>query len=281
MPMPPRDTPCVNIIGGGKVGKSLAALLHKHYAAHINGVINSSYQHALTAVQFIQAGAAYANINELPPADIYFITTPDDAIQATCDKLASSNKLTEKSIVIHCSGSLTSDILNSAKLKNCYTASIHPVRSFANPEECVNNFSGTICTLEGDSEIIPQLQHMFKKIGATLIPIHKTAKNIYHVGCVLANNYLVTLHYTAVQCYLAAGIDEQTANNLASTLMQQGLDNLQNLPHQQALTGPIQRGDVRVVEKHLDVLADYPVIRDIYVALGRGAVMIRDISQEK
>jgi len=271
----------MNFIGCGRLGKALAALFHKNNAAIIGGVVNSSYNSALAATQFIGAGIAYEHINDLPPADIYFITTSDDAIQPICAELVKENTLNPDTIIVHCSGSLTSDILSQAKQRNCSIASIHPIKSFAHPEESIKTFPGTYCAMEGDSIALPRLKTLFEKIDAHVFTINKEKKSLYHAAGVLANNYLVTLHYQAVQAYTLAGIDDETANTLVTMLMTDAMNNLKQLTHPAALTGPLQRGDSQTISQHLQALKNHSEIRDIYAALGRTTLTLTEHAENK
>ena len=156
-----------------------------------------------------------------------------------------------------------------------FIASIHPIKSFANPSKTIETFNGTYCSIEGDEKAIFILTSLFQKIGAIIFPIKKENKSLYHAGGVIANNYLITLHYQAMQCYIKAGVDQDIAKKIVSQLMKDALDNVNNSPHHQALTGPIQRGDMKTVSKHINSLKQdilSPELKDIYLSLGRGTL---------
>jgi len=54
----------------------------------INQILNSTQESAIKAVDFIGDGRAMKDSDRLNPADIWLITTPDDAIQEVCKALA-------------------------------------------------------------------------------------------------------------------------------------------------------------------------------------------------
>lgn len=268
-----------NIVGCGKLGKTIAKLLTVNGATTIVGIVNSSMDNGNTAAKYVGEGRAFASINELPKADIYFITTKDDLIEEIANKLQTENILQQGAIVLHCSGSLSSDVLSKVKESKCYVASIHPIKSFANTIQSVSTFAGTYCAFEGDKEAISILVPIFEKIGGIPFPIEKESKKIYHAGGVIANNYLVTLHYHATQCYINAGVDKEIAKKIVSMLMKDALNNLTNLSHSQALTGPIQRGDTNTVSSHTASLkrdSSLKDTRDIYLSMGRGTLTLVD-----
>lgn len=269
-----------NFIGCGRLGRTLAKLFKNNNAIYIESILNTRIENARDAVSFIGAGVAVQNIAELSLADLNFITTRDDMIEETCRQLGESRLLKAGSTVIHCSGSLTSDILSAARKQNCLIASIHLIKSFADPKECVKNFSGTYCAIEGDPEAVIQLKALFEKIGAKVFQIKKENKILYHAAGVMANNYVVTLHYQAVECYKLAGIDEDTANKIASMLMNDASINLKKMPHSNALTGPLQRGDAGTIQKHVAALEDNQLLHGIYTRLGLGTLPITTHSMD-
>lgn len=268
-----------NIIGCGKLGKTIGKLLAQYDALSLQGVVNSSIDSARNSVAYLGKGIPCENLHSLPKSDIYFITTKDDLIEESACKLQNSNILCKGNIILHCSGSLTSDVLNKTKESKCFVASVHPIKSFAQPDQAVTTFNGTYCAIEGDQEAITVLTQIFQKIGGIVFPIKKENKKIYHAGGVIANNYLVTLHYHATQCYINAGVDKEIAQKIVSMLMKDAFDNLSRLPHHQALTGPIQRGDVNTIIKHtssLDQVSSLKETKDIYLSMGRGTLSFID-----
>jgi len=67
----------------------------------------------------------------------------------------------------------------------------------------------------------------------------------------------VSLMDVALRTYAAAGIPPATAKAMAAPLAQQTLDNVFRLGAEQALTGPIARGDMLTVEQQLQKVADW------------------------
>lgn len=262
----------VNFIGCGRLGRTIAKLFHINHIAEIKGVINSTLESGLDAVAFIGQGTAVKTLSELPAVDVTFITTRDDRIGEICQQLVRLNLLKPSSIVVHCSGALSSDILLVAKTAKCLIASVHPVRSFANPKETVNTFQGTFCSLEGDEETKLMMAQLFEAIGGIMLVINKENKKRYHAATVIANNYLVTLHYHAVQNFVQTGVEESIATKLVSTLMSDAFNNLKTLPHRKALTGPIERGDIKTIKEHIESLEGDTVSKNIYSSLGRGTL---------
>ena len=252
-----KEKPIINVIGAGHLGKTIAKLISIHAAGTIQGIVNTSLSRSQAAVQFIGQGNAYASIAELPPADLTLITTPDDKIQACCEQLAVVPQLTVGSIVAHCSGSLSSQVLISVKQRNCGIASVHPMNSFSDPANNVMQYAGTYCAVEGEPVASELLCTLFQKIGSVTYVLDSRKKGLYHVAGVLASNYCVTLCEEAIHCLMEAGVDHDMALKIVQHLMQATSAHLiQTTSPSTALTGPIHRGDVNVIQEHLKVITD-------------------------
>lgn len=245
----------INIIGAGRLGKTLAKLCIIYKVGQLKGICNQSMDSSRLAIQFIGAGQAYKNIADLPPADLTIITTADEKIAVASAELAQSTNLKKGSTIIHCSGSLSSQILCSLTKKGVYLASVHPMQSFADPELSIAQFKGTYCAIEADEQAEKICQNFFNKIGAQTFFIKREHKQLYHAAGVIASNYLVTLAAQALNCFNTAGIATETAIAIILSLMQSTLKNL-NKTHspQQALTGPIARGDCSIIQRHIEIM---------------------------
>jgi predicted short-subunit dehydrogenase-like oxidoreductase (DUF2520 family) len=237
----------LSIIGCGKVGQTLGRLWHDNRVVEIQDILNRSTASGEQAVTFIGAGTVVNNYTGLRPADIFLIAVPDDQIVACCEELANANLLSKDSIVFHCSGALPSSILQAASAQGAAIASIHPIRSFAVPEKIINDFAGTYCGIEGDQDALDIVTSLFASIGAQLVAIKSDEKVLYHAAAVFASNYLVTLLDTAVQTYGQAGIPEDIALKMMASLVRETTENVLEIGPQQALTGPIARGDINAV----------------------------------
>ena len=266
----------VNIIGAGHLGKTIGHLLVKYQLARIGSICNRSETSSIDAIKFIGQGKYCPTIAELPPADITFITTPDDLILVTCEELSKNQFLKKGSIVLHCSGSITSDALISTKEKGCYVASVHPMISFAKPELSVEQYHGTYCAIEGDKEAFPSVHYLFNSIGSITYEIDKMKKSSYHAAGVFASNYLVTLAQQALSCMRDAGVENEMAMHVITNIMRGTVSNLEKtLSPEQSLTGPIKRGDISTIMKHLESLTDIEQ-KCLYSTLGKATLHLTE-----
>lgn len=234
----------LNIIGCGNLGKTLGRLWAANGTFAIQDVLNRSLPSAAEAVEFMQAGKAIASLAELRAADVTMIVAPDDQIAACADALAQAGAPLSGSVVFHCSGALPSAVLRAVAEHGAAVASVHPIRSFADPALASKTFAGTYCGIEGDEDAVHLLTACFSDIGAHLVPVDAGFKSVYHAAAVFASNYLVTLLDVALQAYAKAGIPENVALELMQPLVRGTVDNVFRLGTTDALTGPIARGDI-------------------------------------
>lgn len=274
--------PSIIIIGAGKLGKTLGKLFADAKLVTINNVLNSTIKSSQDAVDFIGAGVAAKSFEDIAQSDIYLITTPDNQIKKTCVELNKYGLLREGNIVFHCSGSLSaSEVLTDAVNNNCYIASIHPMRSFADPANSVNEYTGTYCAVEGDTQALNLLVPMFTNIGATCFDINSNKKGAYHAAGVFGSNYVVTLAHAAMQSLESAGVDSQLCIEIITNLMKNTVSNLEKTKStRKALTGPIQRGDAGTISKHIAALPTEQLIK-LYKILGVSTLELATLTDKQ
>lgn len=263
----------LNIIGCGRLGRTLARLWSQHGVLEVQDVLNAHAASAAAAVAFIGAGRAAESLSAMRAAAVWLLAPPDDQIGACCAALGASGRLAAGNIVFHCSGALPSRELASAVACGAAVASVHPLKSFADPAAAVLSFSGTYCAAEGAAAALAVLVPAFERIGARVTGIDPAAKTIYHAGSVIACNYLTALLEAGVRCYEQAGFKRDDAQRMMEPLVRETLDNVFRLGTAQALTGPIARGDDKVVARQIEALAAWdPRIAALYKQLGGIAV---------
>jgi len=242
----------LNIVGGGHVGRVFGRLFATTGGAGLQpqDVLTRSIASAQLAADFIGAGAcrpvdAY---DQLRCADVYLLAVGDDQIAPACAALAAAVPL-QDAIVFHCSGALPSGHLNAASAAGAHVASVHPIRSFADPAAVAAQFNGTFCGVEGDAAALAVLAPALEAIGARPVTIDAAAKTVYHAAAVFASNYLVTVLDAALRAYQAAGIPEPLAREMAQPLAGEAMANVFRLGAATALSGPVARGDMATVER--------------------------------
>jgi predicted short-subunit dehydrogenase-like oxidoreductase (DUF2520 family) len=264
----------LNIIGAGHLGKTLGRLFAASGAFAVQDVLTRSAGSAQDAVAFIGAGQAAAVLDTMRHADAVMLAVSDDQIEPVCASLADAGAL-DGVLVFHCSGARSSAALQAAADKGALTASVHPVRSFADPASVARDFAGTWCGVEGDPRALALLEPALAAIGARTVAIDAAAKTVYHAASVFASNYLVTVLDAALRAYQAAGIPEEVALELARPLASETLENVFRLGPRAALSGPIARGDFATVARQQAALDGWdPATAELYRALAEATARL-------
>jgi len=251
----------LGFIGAGRAATALAWRFHA-LGYPISGV--SSRQPEKARALAIPLGAAYDIFP--PPGDLLFVAVPDGAMMGVAHSLAEAGVSVP---VVHLSGVHGLEALAPLPLRG----SFHPMYPFR---------EGT--RLRGDEKMLIGIEAETPALAETLINLAQALggrpallktgeKAKYHAAAVIASNYLVTLFALALDLLGQAGVPPDLAREALPPLMAGNLENLATLPPAQALTGPIARGDVETLQKHLTALADTPY-GAVYRTLGQLTVAL-------
>jgi len=281
----------IGFIGAGVTGTALACQLWRH-GYPVVAVSSRSFASAQRLSAKIEGCAACSSPQQVADlADAVFITTPDDIIA----DIAANLKWRPDHTVIHCSGVHSTDILEPAEKYGAHICCLHPLQTFAGIEEAVASIPGSTFALEGDEFGLPLARDMATAMQGYIIVLKAGDKVLYHAAAVTLSNYLVTLMKTAADLWQSFGIPREDAIKALLPLLKGTVNNIERLGIPGCLTGPIARGDVETVRKHIAALEkDHPDAIDTYrlmglktlgIALSRGhlsletAGEIRDILQ--
>jgi predicted short-subunit dehydrogenase-like oxidoreductase (DUF2520 family) len=271
----------LTMLGCGKMGRTLARRWAQAKVFNIGQVLTRSEETAKSAVEFIGAGNAITDLAAIEPADAFFIATGDDAIAGLAKQLAETGMIMEGAICWHASGALPSSILKPLQEAGAEIGSMHPVKSFADPTNAAESFPGTPCVIEGTAEACQLLSEVSRGIGGHPIELKMSTRDkaVYHAGTTLASNCLVALTEVAVQCLEQAGFQREQAIHVLGSLMAGSLKNVIKLGIAPALTGPISRGEVGTVARHLAALeGSKPIIVQAYRLLSQ---LVVDVARKQ
>jgi predicted short-subunit dehydrogenase-like oxidoreductase (DUF2520 family) len=268
----------IAIVGCGRVGTALAKFLSEA-GYKISGLASKSFSSAKRLADLTGTG----RFTKIPweitkEADIVFLTTPDSAISDTCSDIAFNDGFKRNSLVLHCSGALPSTILSSAKSCGAFIGSMHPMQSFALNEGNGSPFHGIIFSVEGDVQALHIAEKIAVDLGADCIPINTEDKTLYHAAAVVASNYLVTLLSLAFRLFEHSSISGRDTWKVLKPLIEGTLSNIEKAGIPAALTGPIARGDIETVERHIEAIGKKsPELLDLYNALGFHTISIAQL----
>lgn len=265
----------LNIIGCGRVGRALGTLLQRSGSVGKISVLNATPDSSARAAAFVPSATAVGSLTELPPADLWMIATPDSQMAVVVAGLAPLAALHGSPIVFHVSGSSHSGILEPLRARGASIASLHPIRSIADPDLTIRTFGGTACSIEGDAGAVQLLEQLAVAIGACPFEITRDAKLLCHAGHVFASNYLVVVLDLARQLYRHAGVSDASVESFLPAIMRGTVENVVSLGTTAALTGPVVRGEVELLqEQATSIMAFDTGLGEIYSSLAHRALEI-------
>ena len=262
----------IAIVGAGRLGTSLAYALSKKGFV-IKALSCRSKASADESREKIGQGTATTdNVRAASQGEVVFLTVPDDDIEPTAHKLAASPLDWEEKVVFHCSGLLTSLVLDPLRSKGASTASIHPCFPFPRKQSDQNLFQNIFFALEGDDLAVDEAKDIVHMIGGSHFVIHPENKSCYHIACSMVSNMSVALFFTALSLLSTCGLEEDEAKKVLWPLLEGTLHNVNKIDIFDALTGPVTRGDLTTIKKHLEELKKFPKARRIYIDLAKKAL---------
>lgn len=264
----------VLIIGGGRAGTSMGYLL-KSNDFKIIGIYNKHFNSAVEAARLIGEGVPLTE-NKLErtliKAELIMITTPDDQISKIASEITDYN-LRKPVYLMHMSGLLSSNILNKGGKSGIYKFSLHPLQSIANFKEGIKLLPDSYFTLEGDNKGKKCGKNLVESLNLNYGLIESEYKPLYHIAAVIASNYFITLLNSSFNLLGEAGIDNEKIRQGILSLVQGTLNNIKEMGTESALTGPVVRGDLNTIKKHLRALENFESeYIELYKTLGRFTV---------
>lgn len=261
----------VGFIGAGTVGTALAIRLSAT-GYSVAAAASRTYGSAEKLARSIPGCQALQSLQSVADtADLVFITTPD----AVIGQVAAQLKWRPGQAVAHCSGADSTEVLEPARAMGASVGGFHPLQTFAGVQQAINNLPGSTFAIEAEEPLCSTFKAMADALEGHWIELKASDKVVYHAAAVMASNYLVTLIKLATDLWDTFGVSRQEAIRALMPLLRGTLNNLENVGIPNALTGPIARGDVGTVRKHLTALEGVaPVVASTYRELGLQTVPV-------
>ena len=268
----------LGFIGVGTVGTALSLKL-SDAGYPVVAVSSRSQTSARKLSQAIDGCVPVGGNQEVADAaELVFITTPDDAIA----QVASQVRWHKGQSVVHCSGADSTDILEPARKAGAWVGVFHPLQTFADVTQAIENIPGSTFALEAEEPLLKTLKDMAEAVKGRWIELKASDKVLYHAAAVIACNYLVTLVKSAADLWQSFGVPRHQAIQALLPLIRGTIHNIDTVGIPGCLTGPIARGDTGTIEKHLnalrktapDLLSAYRELglQTIPVALAKGKI---------
>lgn len=272
--------PRIAIVGAGNLGSALAQALH--VAGY--GISEIIYrngrppQRARRLAAQVRSTATALSKARLA-AEVVWICVPDSAIRSCAQELARIGDWRGK-IALHPSGALPSDELQALRSQGAAVAAAHPLMTFVRRSRPA--MAGIPFAIEGDAAAVRAARRMVRDLGGMVFAIRPQDKALYHAWGAFASPLLIALLSTAEQVAMAAGArSPAAARRRMLPILGQTLRNYGALGPAESFSGPLVRGDVATVRRHLQVLRRLPAARQAYIALARAALQTLPVQNRK
>lgn len=240
----------ITIIGSGRLAFNLAMALYSR-----NHIIKQIYsRNKKTGSDLAQKVKSQfcdkiSDINEL--TDIYIIAITDDNI-----KKFIYNFIDTKKIIVHTSGSTSIDIF-----KNKYVnyGVFYPLQTF-NLEKLVTFENIPICIEASNDKAYNKLKLLAKTISTKHYSINSQQREKIHIAAVYSCNFVNHLIAISYRILESNNIPTEILNGL----LKQTFNNLINQNPDKIQTGPAFREDFKIIDNHINQLANNKTYQDIY-----------------
>jgi predicted short-subunit dehydrogenase-like oxidoreductase (DUF2520 family) len=258
-------------IGAGTTGTALAVRLSQK-GWPVVGVSSRTLSSARKLARRVPNCQAYHTAQELvDAAEMVFFTTPDDVIAQVCSEV----HWHKGQSVLHCSGAHSVDILEPARQLGAAVGSFHPLQTFADVDQAIENLPGSTFALEAEEPLLSTLKELTHLLNGHWVELKPGDKVLYHAGAVFACNYLVTLVKLALDLWRDFGVSSKEATRALLPLLRGTLNNIDNIGLPDCLTGPVARGDLGTIKRHLNALESRsPSLLITYKELGLQTIPI-------
>ena len=187
--------------------------------------------------------------------DFVFVCVNDDSIPDVARKIVREVTFTKPVTIAQTAGSLPSTVIPSDDKSKISRLTWHPTQTFTGDEE-PKHFKRVCITMDGDPSAIAIGSQIARRLGAFTVEIPPEKRDIYHLGCVFASNFLPVLIGNSVEMLMKAGMSSEEAYNCLEPLLQSTLKNITRRGIPAAVTGPLVRNDQETIRRHKIAISD-------------------------
>jgi predicted short-subunit dehydrogenase-like oxidoreductase (DUF2520 family) len=257
----------VCIIGHGRVGKFFEGLLKP--------------------MKGVRVLVKHKHEPSYPMADIFMICVQDQWVSKVVEELV-LHEQDQVFSTVHCSGILPLNVLaplieisadkghadgigNGDKYENGFNkiAVLHPIAPISLQTKSAENI---LFDAIGDPELLLIFEHWCMEWGARFLKVNAHQKKVLHTAAVMSCNYLTTLYGMVGDFLEAEQFSRLEVRQILAASMGRTLDQLNDLSVEQALTGPIIRGDIDTIREHLAILNHDQQRLTLYKNLGNSTI---------
>lgn len=269
----------VAIVGGGKVGSVLGRVLAEE-GVKITAVVSRSRSSAARAGRFIGCRNASTALTAIPAeTDIVLIATPHEVVADVARTLAQLEGLDFRRLAVcHASGMLTAAVLEPLASRGAAVFSFHPLQTFPRdfpPLDILPSARGIFYGVDGPPRGIRQARRFASVLRGRVLLVPPEMREFYHAACVIASNHLTTMLAQVESMYRVLRPHERNFYGVFRPILEATMANIASGGPAAALSGPIARGGLETVARHLEAVARYtPELMPYYTRMSLETVRL-------
>ncbi len=268
----------VFIVGPGHVGRGLS-LAFRASGAQVVGLHGKRPSGVATSTGALPKEMASANVIIVCVRDPQLDETIDEVVAASRD-----GRVARGTVILHTSAIAEPSGLRTLNESGFPGGTFHPLVPFSDLEVAADLLRKGWIGIDGENAAKSASRRLAGHIGARTLDIPAGQKPAYHAAAVISSNFPVVLASVAGHLLHDIGVPDGSAYQAVGSLMSGALANMKQALPDDALTGPIMRGDAETVGKHLRALQGHGAASEVYRALSAAAVEIarsRGVDQKK
>ena len=266
--------PGVAIVGAGAVARALALrLADRGYP--ILAVVSRTLGPAEALARAVGAPVASAHLADLPAAAaLVLLCVPDGEIADLAETLTGVRRPWGRTVVAHTSGASPAAVLAPLAAEGATVLAFHPLQALTRRADA-HALDGAFVGLEGDPPAVAAGVELAVGLGLRYAVVAAEAKARYHLAAAVASNFTVTLLGVVQEVLASVGVDRADAMAMMLPLVEGTLRNVAAVGPEDALTGPVARGDVGTLQRHGLALREHlPHLVPAYAAMSVETVRV-------
>lgn len=240
----------IGIYGLGKAGSSF-------YLTTLNHKISVSAVCSRSHPCYFDPKLFFAELKK-HNTQILILAVSDDALEVVINQISKMDWLPP--YIAHLSGAFSHEILQPL-FKRSGTAQFHLLCSMNGKNPISPETLNAICA--SDEKTKNLFWQLSKQMEFKPFDLALEMQPLYHAAACIAGNLPIALIDEAMKLLKSTGLDDVTLRTSLSNLLHSTANAIEKKPLAEALTGPIARGDVKTIKRHLDALKNLPSNNDI------------------
>lgn len=267
-----RKRPSVAIVGSGRAGGSIGLALQRA-GYDITAAWSNSREGRQRAARLFDAPVLRDPGDAAAAADLAIVSVPDEAIEDIAVRCSANVRRGQ--YVVHTSGSRSVHALDPLEKRGARIGCLHPLQTLPDAERGADALDGAAVAVTCGASERAFLRRVASAWGGRPFDLSDDHKPTYHAAAVLASSIIVAVVGASEQLFKTVGL--RAPREALAPVATAALANVLDRGPRDALTGPVMRGDLAVLGRHIAALGKIPGAEPIVDAYRAGTVLVAQL----